>query len=92
MTTEDVYRRADVLWRGTCDRVIILVPASGELITLQATAGDLWAALEFPGSLGELAERLAAVYDAPAERIAGDVKPALDELARRGALAVSRFP
>jgi hypothetical protein len=78
-----------VLWRRTYDRVIILVPASGELVTLQATARDLWAALDEPGSVGELAERLAALYDAPLEQIASDIEPVLEELGRRGALDVS---
>jgi hypothetical protein len=84
-----VYRRADVLWRRTFDRVVILVPASGEFLTLQATANALWAALEAPASLGEVAERLAAIYGAPIEQITSDIEPALQELRRRGAVAVS---
>jgi hypothetical protein len=85
-----VYRRGEVLWRRTYDRVVILMPASGEVVTLQATACDLWAVLEEPGSLGEVANRLAALYDAPFEQIASDVAPVLEELKRRGAVAVSR--
>jgi hypothetical protein len=87
VSDQDTYRRADVLWRRTYDRIIILVPASGEMVTLQATARDLWMALEAPASLRELAERLASIYEASSERIAADIAPALEELSRRGAVS-----
>ena len=90
MNDGPVYRRGDVLWRRTYDRVLILIPASGEVVTLQATACDLWAALEEPGSLGEVSKRLAVLYDAPLEQIVSDVAPVLEELGRRSAVAVSR--
>ena len=90
MNDGPVYRRGDVLWRRTYDRVLILMPASGEIVTLQATACDLWAALEEPGSLREVAKRLAVLYDAPLEQIVSDVAPVLEELGRRSAVAVSR--
>ncbi len=89
MSDEPVYRRGDVLWRRTYDRVVMLLPTSGEFVTLKATGCDLWAALEEPGSLGELAERLAAAYDAPIERIASDIAPVIEELGRCGAVAVT---
>jgi hypothetical protein len=89
MSDGPVYRRGDVLWRRTYDRVLILMPASGEVLTLQATACEMWAALEDPGSLDEVSRRLAAVYDAPLEQIASDVAPVLEELERRGALTVA---
>jgi coenzyme PQQ synthesis protein D (PqqD) len=84
-----VYGRADVLWRRTLDRVVILVPASGEFLTLQATGSDLWSAIEPPAPLGEVAERLAAIYGAPTAQIVADIEPVLQELRRRGAVAVS---
>ena len=84
-----VYRRGDVLWRRTYDRVVVLVPATREFVTLQATGCDLWAALEQPGSLEEVARRLAAAYGAPVEQIAADVGPVLDELEHRGAVVVT---
>lgn len=86
MSEEPVYRRGDVLWRRTCDRVVILLPPSGEFVTLTSTGCDLWAALEEPGSVGELAGRLAATYGAPVDRIASDIAPVIDELERYGAL------
>jgi hypothetical protein len=89
VSAEPVYRRADVLWRRTYDRVVLLVPTSGESVTLQATGCDLWAALEEPGSVGELAERLAVAYGAPVEQIASDIAPVIEALRRYGAVAVS---
>jgi hypothetical protein len=87
MSDGPIYRRNEVLWRRTHDRVLIRVPASGETTTLQATACDLWTALEEPGSLGEVSKRLAAVYDASVEQIASDIAPVLEELERRGAVS-----
>jgi hypothetical protein len=92
VSDEPVYRRGDVLWRRTYDRVVLLLPTSGEFVTLQATGCDLWAALEEPGSLGELAQRLAGVYGASAEQIASDIAPIIEDLGRRGAVAVSTYP
>jgi hypothetical protein len=89
VSADIVYRRAEVLWRRTYDRVVILVPGSGELVALQASAAHLWERLEQPGSLRELAEQLATIYDASAEQIVSDMEPVLDELRRRGVVAVS---
>jgi len=89
VNAESVYRRADVLWRRTADRVVILVPGTDEFVTLTATGCDLWAALEEPGGLRELAERLAAAYGAPVERIAADIAPVIEELQRCGAVGVT---
>lgn len=89
MSGEDVYRRGDVLWRRTFDRSVLLLPTSGEFVILKATGCDLWAALEDPGSVAQLAERLAAAYGAPIEQIASDIAPVIEELTRCGAVAVS---
>ena len=87
-----VYGRADVLWRRTLDRVVILVPTSGEFLTLQATGSDLWSAIEPPASLGEVAERLAAIYGVPAGQIVSDIEPVLQELRQRGAVTTNPPP
>lgn len=88
MTPEPVYRRADVLWRRTHDRVVLLVPGSPDFVTLKGTGCDLWAALEEPGSVGDVAARLVAAYGAPVEQIAADITPVLDQLRGNGVLAV----
>lgn len=87
-----MYCRSDVLWRRTYDRVLILIPGRVEILTLQGSGGELWAALEEPGSLQALARRLAAVYRAPVENIASDIVPVIEELARCGAVWVSTSP
>ena len=86
MTDEAVYRRNDVVWRRTYDRVIILVPDGVGFLTLSATGCDLWAALEQPGTVRALAQRLAAIYGAPVEHIAADIVPVIEDLERNGAV------
>ena len=92
MTDESVYHRGDVLWRRTYDRILIVVPETDRLVTLEGTGRELWAALEEPGSLHALARRLAAVYGAPVEAIASDIAPVIGELERCGAVVVSKPP
>lgn len=89
MTGEHVYRRGDVLWRRTVDRVVILLPDSGEFLVLQGTGCDLWGALEHPGSVAELADRLSVPYVSSVEEIAADIAPTIEQLASYGAVAVS---
>ena len=92
MTGREVYRRGDVLWRRTYDRVVILLPGSREFLTLRASGCDLWSVLAEPGSLPEIANRLAESYSAPAEKIAVDIAPVIRELSQCGAVAVSTYP
>jgi len=93
MTEDPCYRRGAVLWRQTYDRVLILLPSSGQFITLEATGRDLWAALEEPGTVHDLACRLAADFGAPVAQIASDITPVIEELDRRGAVvATGRRP
>jgi Coenzyme PQQ synthesis protein D (PqqD) len=89
VSDEPVYRRGDVLWRRTHDRVIVLVRSNGELIALKATGCALWAALEEPGSVGQIAARLAGAYGESVEQIAADIKPTIGELRRLGVVSVS---
>ena len=89
MTDAAVYRRNNVLWRSTYDRVVIQVPGRDGFLTLHATGCDLWVALEEPGTLQALAQRLAVNYGAPVEQIASDIVAVLDDLARCGAVVVT---
>ena len=91
MTEKAVYRRGAVLWRCTYDRVLILVPGEEGFLSLQGTGRDLWDVLEEPGTLDELAARLAGIYTAPAGRIASEIVNVIEELERRGAV-VSAHP
>jgi hypothetical protein len=87
---ELVHCRGAVLWRRVHDRVLLLLPATREVLSLTGSGGDLWAVLDEPGSLPELAERLAAIYGAPVERIAADIAPIVDELRRYGAVVTRK--
>lgn len=89
MTSELVYRRGDVLWRHTYEGVLVLLPATGAQVTLTGSGKDLWAALSEPGSIAQLADRLASIYGAPGERIAADIAPVIEGLRTCGALAIS---
>lgn len=86
-----VYERASsVLWRRTLDRVVTRHPATGETATVLGTGAAVWDALAEPRSLGVLARLLGEQFGVPAEAISGDLGPFLDDLARRGILAVDR--
>lgn len=89
MNGQPTYRQGPVLWRRTYDRVLILVPTSGELVTLTSTGCDLWAALGQPGTVEDIAGRLAAAYGASVSQIAPDIAPVIEELERRGAIVVT---
>lgn len=88
MDGEPVYGRADVLWRQTYDRVMVLVPGRSDIVTLQGSGCALWAALADPDSVAGLAERLSAAYGAPADQIAADIMPVLTELVEEGAAVI----
>ena len=90
MSEEAIYRREAVLWRRTYDRVIVMRPGGGEFLTLQGTGCDLWAALDEPRPLAELAERLATAYETSVEQVAADLAPVLASLVEWGAVGVRR--
>lgn len=89
MKDEPAYHRADVLWRRTYDRVILLSPTTGEFIALKGTGCTLWDALEESGSISVLAQRLAAAYGAEVDAVAADIAPVIEQL-RRGGAVVAR--
>lgn len=80
-------RSETVLWRQTFDRVIVLVPATGEMLTLKGTAVDLWDLLEEPAALEQVAAALGERSGVAPALIAADLTPVLIDLATRGALS-----
>lgn len=76
-------RSPDVLWRRTLEAVVLLAPDTGEIITLTATGQALWEALEEPGTVPEVAARVADGYDVAPEVVAADIAPVLHDLERR---------
>jgi hypothetical protein len=87
VSEDRVYRRGDVLWRQTYDRVLIVVPGRDGFLTLETTGCALWAALDEPGPISALAERLAAIYGASVEDIASDIVGVIEDLERVGAVS-----
>ena len=81
------FRRVPAaLWRVGPFGVAVLGPDAPGPVTLTGSGPALWSALEHPASLGELAARLAGAHGVEAARVAADIRPALDELIRAGAV------
>jgi hypothetical protein len=80
-------RKADILAAQLSEAELVLLgPASERYVGLDPVAADVWAALETPRTLADLAAVLAAQYDAPPERIAADIAPMLAQLVDEGLL------
>ncbi|MFT7028169.1 MAG: hypothetical protein ACJAVS_002404, partial [Paracoccaceae bacterium] len=65
--TDPVMRRAaDVLAAQLSEEELVLLgPSSERYVGLDPIAADVWAALETPRSLSQIAAALAEAYDAP---------------------------
>ena len=75
---------------------IIIVPlvagigdADDELYTLNGTGDQLWRRLDGSATLGEIAEALAAQFDAPLDEVRADVVGFAAEMVERGILSPS---
>ena len=83
---DTIARPRSVLWRRAGDRVIVLPPGAGNPTVLAGTASTLWDLLEEPGSLEDTVLALAELYRVHPATVLADVRPALEELCRRGVL------
>tara|TARA_B100002003_G_scaffold195413_1_gene185235 strand:- start:264 stop:548 length:285 start_codon:yes stop_codon:yes gene_type:complete len=72
--------------RVSDDELVLLGPESEEYFGLDAIASDVWERLQAPMTLGALVAALAEDYDAPPERIAADLEPAVASLVEGGLL------
>jgi hypothetical protein len=75
-----------VLWRRGPGSVVLLCPGSEAPISMRGTGLALWAALERPRSLAELARYLAAEYATDAAIVQRDIEPVVATLAASGAV------
>ncbi|MGG7566073.1 PqqD family protein [Rhodovulum sp. DZ06] len=66
------------------EELVLLGPDGSRYVGLDAVAADVWAALEQPRTLAQVAEALAESYDAAPERIAGDIAEMLEVLEAEG--------
>tara|TARA_R110000751_G_scaffold23307_4_gene64740 strand:- start:167 stop:448 length:282 start_codon:yes stop_codon:yes gene_type:complete len=84
----DLLSRSDGVLeaRVSDDELVLLGPESEAYFGLDAVASDVWERLESPMSVGALVAALAADYDAPPERIAADLHPAIEALVEGGLL------
>ena len=75
-----------MLWRRMGATVLLMTHPPSGLVVLEGPASDLWDLLERSATLEELAGRLGAAYDLPAERMASEISPVLAELEGRAVL------
>lgn len=75
-------RNERVVARRSGETVFLLDPISGEYFTLDDVGGRIWELCDGTRTPGDIAEVLAAEYDAPTEKILHDVIALLDDLAR----------
>lgn len=72
------------MWRDCIDRVVILPPDTDDPIILQGTGAVVWDMLAPGPTVEEMAESLAASFDADARTITADVATCLQELRTLG--------
>jgi hypothetical protein len=83
--TERVFVRSPaVLSRTVAGEVLVTTVDQDQVDRLSPTAVAVWALLEEPATIDAVVDELAQEFDAPRERIAGDVEGLLADLVRRG--------
>jgi hypothetical protein len=75
-----------VLWRFGPGLVVLLGPDDVAPTSLRGTGVALWAALDQPRTVRELAARLAAEFGADADVVESDIEPVIASLAATRAL------
>jgi hypothetical protein len=83
--THRLVRSPNVLWRRTL-RGVVLRPVGANAIMLDGSGWLVWEVLASPATREELSEQLAAQTAGDTKRIAAELEPVLDELARLGAV------
>lgn len=75
-------RAPGMLWRNAGTTVVLLPrgPGSPTPLVVSGSGALVWELLATPTSLGELATRIAAIYDANEEMITADLEPILGHL------------
>lgn len=85
------YRREPhLLSRSLGDAVLLLALETGEMTELSGTAVAVWELLAQPDTVAGIGTELATWFGESPERISADIGPLLDELCRRGVLAVEQ--
>jgi hypothetical protein len=80
------------LSRRLLDGVLLLPPGEDEALHLTTPGDAVWALLEEPLTLGELAQVLSTAFDVSVETVVADIKPVIAELAEAGAISMTTAP
>jgi Coenzyme PQQ synthesis protein D (PqqD) len=85
-----MYRRNPaVVAQTVADRVMMLNPAAGDLITLSPTGAEVWRALATPGSCDDIVNRLQAEYpETDLAVMRGDIDAFLKRLEATGVILI----
>ena len=86
MIAERFRRRPDVLSRRSLDAVVILPPASDEVLTIAGTGVAVWELLDTWRTVEALTELLATAFGADPGVVAGDLEPLIAEFVDRNVL------
>ena len=86
---QPLVRRGGVLGAPVDDEIVLMSPELGHYLALSAEGKRIWELLETPLSPAQLAERLAAQFEATADQILADVTPFLEELRRDGLIELA---
>ena len=78
-----VRRAPQVRWRQFGSDGVLLDPASGEYLQVDAVGVVVWECLESPMTIDELVQRLSEEFDETNERIDADLSEFIDVLARQ---------
>jgi hypothetical protein len=84
------YQRAEsALWRRSSDAVVVLPLGTRDVFTLRGSGSVLWEILARARTLDEAAHSLGQTFGRPADAIAAEIEPVLQELVRRRAVVAS---
>lgn len=73
------------------DQSWVLLVDGGEMVNLNLVAGEIWCLADGTRTAGEIAEELAARYEATPDEILGDVEAFLSDCADRGWIVWKEF-
>lgn len=84
MTAPRLVRTDDVLAQDLDGQLLLLRPGAEDVLHLDVIASQVWALLDRPRTLAELAQLLAEAYAVPVAQVADDLQPALAVLQSHG--------
>ena len=77
-----------IVWRRGDDGVVVLNPKDGQYFSLDDVGGRIWELCEGDRSVAEIADALAAEYDAEPAAIQADALELLGELRDEGLVVI----